>query len=304
LLEFIEDGRITLIASTTENPYFYVYGALVSRCSVYEFKPVSPEQTKIALSRAASILKAERIPSLEVSDDILFHIASISGGDVRSAIGILETAAMTSAGNITREFLDATIPEIMGMSGFDKDGDGHYDLLSALQKSIRGSDADAAVFYLMKLLLGGDMLSACRRLQVIAAEDIGLAYPQAISIVHACTESARQLGMPEAKIPLANAAILLATAPKSNSAYMALAAAEAAIQAGKGRTPPADIRDAHYDGAEKLGRGKGYKYPHNYENHYVKQQYLPDDIKNARFYEYGSNKTEQAAKKYWDEIKK
>ena len=195
------------------------------------------------------------------------------------------------------------LPEVMGIGGFDKDGDGHYDLLSALQKSIRGSDPDAALFYLAKLLAGGDLISVCRRLQVIANEDIGLAYPMASVVVRSCVESARELGLPEARIPLANAAVLLATSPKSNSAYMGINAASEAVASGKGNSFPRSLQNVHFDGENAREKGQNYKYPHDYPNHYVPQQYLPDDLKNVHFYMYGENKTEQAAKMYWDKIK-
>lgn len=293
LLEFIEDGRITLIASTTENPYMYVYNAILSRSAVFEFKAVDPSEITPALNRALSILNDETGRSKTASDEALRLIASSAGGDVRRSINLLENSYYCSGREITEEDVKQFITAQVG--NFDRDGTVHYDLLSALQKSIRGSDPDAAIFYLARILEGGDLIGACRRLQVIACEDIGLAYPQAAQIVLSCVQMANNLGMPEARIPLSEAAILLATAPKSNSAYLAYDAALTDINDGKGRNLPAHIR--------QLTNFDGYKYPHDYENHYVAQQYLPDDLKNKQYYAYGDNKTEQAAKAYWDKIK-
>lgn len=293
LLEYIEDGRITLIASTTENPYYYVYDALLSRCSVFEFKPVPSDEMLPVIRRAFAKLCNDAGETKNADDFVLKKIASVSGGDVRRCVTLLEGIFYTADGEITEEDVDAYVPSVM-MGTFDRDGDVHYDLLSALQKSIRGSDPDAAVFYLAKLLEGGDLLSACRRLQVIANEDIGLAYPMASVIVHSCVESARQLGLPEAKIPLANAAVMLATSPKSNTAYGAYNLAAEDIRQGKGQSIPEHLRSPLF---------KGYKYPHDYENNYVGQQYLPDDLKTKKYYEYGNNKTEQSAKMYWDKVK-
>ena len=229
-------------------------------------------------------------------------IVTAAAGDARRALGLYENIAAVYD-TITEETVRDFLPEVMGMGGFDKDGDGHYDLLSAFQKSIRGSDPDAALFYLAKLLSGGDLISVCRRLQVVASEDIGLAYPAAISVVRACVESARELGMPEARIPLADAVVLLATAPKSNSAYLACDMAMEAVAAGRGATFPRALQNVHFDGENASEKGQNYRYPHDYENHYVSQQYLPDDLKNDRFYTYGDNKNEQVAKQYWDKIK-
>lgn len=302
LLEFIENGRITLIASTTENPYFYIYPAIISRCAVFEFKLIQTAELKSAVLRAATLLEVETGRHAQITEDALSMIASAAAGDARRAVGLFENLAAVYD-NITEENVRGFLPEVMGMSGFDKDGDGHYDLLSALQKSIRGSDPDAAVFYLAKLLSGGDLISVCRRIQVVASEDIGLAYPAAAQVVRACVESARELGLPEARIPLANAVVLLATAPKSNSAYLACDAAMAAVAAGKGTSFPRALQNVHFDGENAAEKGQNYKYPHDYEKHYVKQQYLPDDLKNTRFYTFGENKNEQAAKQYWDKIK-
>ncbi len=289
LLEYLEDGRITLIASTTENPYYYIYDALLSRCSVFEFKPVSAGDMMPLLERVAGELYDGKC-----EPDALRFIADSAQGDVRRAVTMLDCAASCAEGAITKELVRQFIPSNMA-GAFDRDGDVHYDLLSGLQKSIRGSDPDAAVFYLAKLLEGGDLISPCRRLMVIASEDIGAAYPMAAVITRACVESARELGLPEARIPLANAAVMLATAPKSNSAYLALDAAAADIRAGKGTTVPTHLRSPQF---------KGYKYPHDYPGHYVEQQYLPDDLEGAKYYSFGDNKTEQAAKQYWEAIKK
>ncbi len=293
LLEYIENGKITLIASTTENPYLYVYNAIISRSAVFEFRSVEASEIKKALRRALDILCREQNVVKTADEDTLEYIARCGAGDVRRSINLLENAFMMSDEVITRELLESTMPKVIG--NFDRQGTVHYDLLSALQKSIRGSDPNATAFYLAKILEGGDLIGACRRLQVIASEDIGLAYPQAAAIVRACVESAFDLGMPEARIPLVNAAIMLATAPKSNSAYLAYDAAKADIDAGRGQNVPSHMRPSH--------QYENYKYPHSYENHYVPQQYLPDDLKKAVYYNYGENKQEQAAKAYWDNIK-
>ncbi|MBQ7172722.1 MAG: replication-associated recombination protein A [Clostridia bacterium] len=290
LLEYMEDGRITLIASTTENPHFYVYNAILSRSSLFEFKPVTKEAVRPVLLRALDYLNRESGKEKTVSDDVLSYVGSASGGDVRRSIVLFENAYHAAEGEITKEDVDRFDAGILSFND-----DVHYDLLSCLQKSIRGSDPDAAIFYLAKLLSMGELLSACRRLQVIASEDIGLAYPQAAAIVRACCESAVELGLPEAGIPLSNATILLATAPKSNSANKAYEAAMAKVQEGKGVTVPKHLQSPLF---------KGYLYPHSYENHYVNQQYLPDDLLGSVFYRPGENKTEQAAKDYWDVIKK
>ena len=292
LLQYIEDGSITLIASTTENPYYYIYDALLSRCAVFEFKKVSPREIEKRLKAVADQLGAADY----FDADALRLIADVSAGDVRRAVNTLELAANMKAGDggrITKTDVTELLPSV-SMGSFDRDGDTHYDLLSGLQKSIRGSDPDAAVFYLARLLEGGDLISPCRRLMVIASEDIGAAYPMAAVITRACVESARELGLPEARIPLANAAVMLATSPKSNTAYAALDAAAADIKAGLGTEIPSHLKSPQF---------KGYKYPHDYPNRYVSQQYLPDDLKDRHYYEYGDNKTEQTAKAYWDKIK-
>ena len=288
LLEYIEDGRVTLIASTTENPHFYVYNAIISRSSLFEFKPVAAKDCARALSRALDFLNAQNGQNKTASEEVLIYIAQSTAGDVRHAIGVLENAFYASESEIDID----TVNEFNVKSG-NFDTDTHFDLMSCLQKSIRGSDPDAAVFYLGKLLEAGDIISACRRLQVIASEDVGLAYPLAVSVTYAACQSARELGMPEARIPLANAAILLATAPKSNSAESAIDAAMADAAAGLGRNIPQHLQSPLF---------KGYKYPHAYPNHYVKQQYLPNDIKDKQYYVYGENKTEQAAKDYAEKI--
>ncbi len=293
LLEYLEDGRITLIASTTENPYYYIYDALLSRCSVFEFKHVSPADISLRLKQ----ILAKHYPNLRLDDGVLDDIAHSAGGDVRRALTMLEVAEgsadMDEDGVRHIRSVKEFIPSV-AQSGFDRDGDVHYDLLSGLQKSIRGSDPDAAVFYLARLLQGGDLISPCRRLMVIASEDIGAAYPMAAVITRACVESAKELGLPEARIPLANAAVMLATSPKSNSAYNAINAASTDIERGMGAEIPNHLRSPQF---------KGYKYPHDFPNHWVDQQYLPDDLRGKTYYEYGENKTEQAAKAYWDKIK-
>ncbi len=295
LLEYMEDGRITLIASTTENPYFYVYNAIISRSAVFEFRPVSSGEIKRALVRTLENLNRDENSNVVCSDEAWTALSGAGAGDVRRSIGLLENSfylALAGDGEITPELIKSFTPKVLG--SFDKDGDVHYDLLSCLQKSIRGSDPDAAVFYLAKLLEGGDLVSVCRRLQVIASEDIGLAYPMAAVITKSCVDSARELGLPEGRIPLVNAAVMLATAPKSNSAYLALAKANEDIAAGKGQDVPKHLRSPNF---------VGYKYPHDYPNHYIEQQYLPPELADRRYYEYGDNKTEQAARQYWEKIK-
>ncbi len=309
LLEFIENGRLTLIASTTENPYFYIYNAILSRSNVFEFLPVENKDIKKALLRAKSILE-ENMGSvkIEFDEDVLDFICDICGGDVRKSLNTLEICVMSASpdkkGNIYITLETAEGATQKKAMRYDRDGDSHYDILSAFQKSIRGSDADAAMHYLAKLLCAGDLISACRRLLVIASEDIGLAYPMAATIVKSCVDSAMQLGLPEARIPLAEATLLLATAPKSNSSICAIDSAMHDVENMNTGSIPSSLRDAHYGGAEKLGHGKGYKYPHNYENNYVYQQYLPDNIKDRKYYTAGKNKNEAAIESYWKQIKK
>ena len=296
-----EDGSITLIASTTENPYFYVYNAILSRSSVFEFKSLSSSDIIKAVKRAIAILNEER--DLSFSDEAIMHIAEVSGGDVRSAVNMVELLAFSKMDESEVSLVDVENAVFKKSLRFDKSDDNHYDILSAFQKSIRGSDPDAALHYLARLLEGGDIKSPIRRLLVIASEDIGLAYPQAASIVNALCNSALMLGLPEARIPLAEAVILLATSPKSNSAICAIDAAISDIKNKDCGDIPLNLKDAHYSGASKLGRGLTYKYPHSYPNSYVEQQYLPDNIKNVRYYEYGNNKVEKAIEEFWKKIK-
>ena len=300
LLEFIETGKITLIASTTENPYFYIYNAILSRCTVFEFKPVEAADMRRAVERALKLAMGEDAKPVE--DGVADYIAQAVGGDVRKALGAVELL-VSGAGTDGITLADAQQAAQRSNMRYDRDGDSHYDILSAFQKSVRGSDPDAAVHYLARLLEAGDLISPCRRLMVMASEDVGLAYPQAVAVVKACVDSANMLGLPEARIPLAQAAIFLATAPKSNSAILAVEGALADLRAGRTGEVPPHLRDAHYEGAAQLGHGTGYQYAHGYPNHYVKQQYLPDPLKNRTYYTYGENKTEQAAKQYWDRIK-
>lgn len=305
LLEFIEDGSITLIASTTENPYFYVYGAILSRSTVFEFKPVPAREIQTCLGRAVGILREEE-PGLQVEEGVLEQIAATCGGDVRKAVNALELAylgAAASQGEKRLSLADAKAVSQRSAMRYDREGDQHYDLLSALQKSIRGSDPDAALHYLGRLLEAGDLLSPCRRLLVTAAEDIGLAYPMAMPIVKSCVDAARELGLPEARIPLAEAAVLLATSPKSNSAYLGIAAAMEDIQAGKAGPIPRCLQNKHYDGAEVKGKGQFYRYPHDYPGHWVEQQYLPDELAGRQYYQAQENKVEQAARAYWEAVR-
>ena len=306
LLEFIENGSITLISSTTENPYFYVYNAILSRSTVFEFKPVTPQDVENAIRRAFSFLEQERSMSLDIEAGVVEHISLSCGGDVRKSINAVELCVLSAReeGGIRKVTLeDAKAISQRSSMRYDRDADEHYDILSAFQKSIRGSDPDAAVHYLARLLNAGDLLSPCRRMLVTAAEDIGLAYPQAIAIVKACVDAALQLGLPEARIPLSEAVILLATAPKSNSAIMAIDAAMSDIKQGGVGEIPAYLKDGHYSGAQKMGRAIGYVYPHERKNHWFGQQYLPDPIKDKYYYVFGDNKTEQASFRYWQAIK-
>ncbi len=306
LLEHIENGRITLIASTTENPYFYVYNAILSRSTVFEFKPVGANEVLRAVKRAVKTLEARSGVEAEIEPGTLEHVAQSCGGDIRKAINAVELlfSAAKQAGGVQKITLsDAKLISQRSAMRYDRAGDDHYDDLSALMKSIRGSDPDAAIHYLARFLEADDLPSACRRILCSACEDIGLAYPQAIPIVKACVDSALQLGLPEARLPLADAVILLATAPKSNSGCMAIDAAMRDVKAGKTGGVPRELQNVHADGTG-FEREQGYRYPHSYPNHWVQQQYLPDEIKDRQYYVYGDNKTEQAAKRYWDEIKK
>ena len=304
LLEFLENGQITLIASTTENPYFYIYNAIISRSTVFEFKPVTPEEIEKALVRGVKILEAqaqEQGFSLTVEDHVLRSIALSCGGDVRKSINTLEVAFLSEP--VTDGVKSITAEQLRSISQraalrYDKSDDVHYDLLSALQKSIRGSDENAALHYLARLLEAGDLISPCRRLLVIASEDIGMAYPMCAVIVKACVDNALQLGLPEARIPLAQAVVTMATAPKSNSSYMAINQAIADVRAGKIGDFPRCLQNKHFDGAEVENKGQFYKYPHDYPDHYVRQQYLPDILQGTVYYHFGQNKTEDAARRY------
>lgn len=306
LLEYIENGKITLISSTTENPYFYVYNAIISRSTVFEFKPVTPEDIIPAIKRAFQLAADDIGMKLRLEPGVVEHIARGCGGDVRKSINTVELCALSADNDgetlTVRMETVKTLTQRSNMR-YDRAGDEHYDELSALQKSIRGSDPDAAIFYAAKLLEAGDIISLSRRLLVIASEDIGLAYPQAIAIVKACVDSAMQLGLPEARIPLADAVVLLATAPKSNSAYLAVDAALSDIRKGITGDFPRHLQNKHFDGEGAAIKGQHYLYPHDYPNHWVEQQYLPDSLKNKTYYTYGENKNEQASKAYWDKIK-
>ncbi len=304
LLECIEDGRVTLIASTTENPYFYIYNAILSRCTVFEFTEVPAEEILKAVERGGEILN-QSSPCV-LAPEAAEHFANCCCGDVRKALTSLEVAFMSvppdSEGRINIDLAAAEAVTSKKAFRHDRDGDSHYDVLSAFQKSVRGSDPDAALHYLARLTEAGDLQSICRRILVMAAEDIGLAYPNAIVITKACVDSALQLGFPEARIPLAEAVVMLATAPKSNSANEGICAAVKDIRDGKSGDVPLHLKDTHYSGAQKLGRG-GYKYPHSYPNNYVEQQYLPDAIKDRKYYFPGNNKLEQSNAAYWKKIK-
>ncbi|MGM9668473.1 MAG: replication-associated recombination protein A [Faecousia sp.] len=305
LLEFIENGKITLIASTTENPYFYIFNAILSRSTVFEFKQLTASASLQAVKRAVRFMEQRTALETEAEEGTLEYIASACGGDVRKAVNAVEvlfSAGQPENGRLLLTLEDARAVTQKSAMRADRDGDGHYDLLSALQKSIRGSDPDAACHYLARLLEAGQMQSACRRLMVIACEDVGLAYPAIIPIVKACVDAALMLGMPEARIPLGDAAVLMATSPKSNSGYAALNAALADIRKGKTGDFPRHLQNMHAD-TNTMEREQGYLYPHDFPNHWVKQQYLPDELLGTRYYEFGSNKLEQASKKYWEAIK-
>ena len=306
LLEHIENGKITLIASTTENPYFYVFNAILSRSTVFEFKMIDAPAALKAVKRAVSFMEERTALKAEAEEGALEYIAQCCGGDLRKALNAVEvlfSAGIPEGGSIRLTMADVKAVTQKSALRADRDGDSHYDLLSALQKSIRGSDPDAACHYLARLLEAGQMPSACRRLMVIAAEDVGLAYPQIIPIVHSCVEMALKLGMPEARIPLGDAAILMATSPKSNSAHVAFDAAWKDVKKGKTGDFPRHLQNMHAD-SYTMEREQGYLYPHDFPNHWVKQQYLPDALAGTKYYEYASNKLEQAAKAYWDAIKK
>ncbi|MDE7195274.1 MAG: replication-associated recombination protein A [Oscillospiraceae bacterium] len=302
LLEYIEDGSITLIASTTENPYFYVYNAILSRSTVFEFKPVSAEELESAVRRGFAEISRENGVEYSVEDEAVKYICRGCGGDVRKCLNTVELCALSAAEGKIDLALAAELTQRSNMR-YDRDGDQHYDLLSALQKSIRGSDENAALHYAARLISAGDIISLSRRLLVIASEDIGLAYPQAVPIVKACVDSAMQLGLPEARIPLGEAVVLLATSPKSNSAYLAMDAALADVENGEVGDFPRHLQNVHCDGADAKVRGQHYLYPHDFPDHYVRQQYLPDNLRDKVYYRFGKNKLEHAAKEYWDKIK-
>ncbi len=306
LLEYIENGKITLIASTTENPYFYVYSAILSRSTVFEFKSIEAQDMVPAIERAMQFLGEESGLTVTASEEAVKKIAVGCGGDVRKALNTVENCYFaTPTANGAKNISADTVDELVQKSAmrYDRDGDEHYDIVSAYQKSMRGSDPDAALHYLARLLEAGDLPSACRRLMVCACEDVGLAYPQIIPIVKAAVDAAMMVGLPEARIPLADAVVLVATSPKSNSAYNGINAAMADVKSGKIGPIPRQLQNKHYDGADAAVKGQHYLYPHSFDNHYVRQQYLPDVLKDTRYYEYGDNKNEQAFKAYWDKIK-
>ncbi len=306
LLEFMENGSITLIASTTENPYFYVYSALLSRSTVFEFKPVTASDVLPAVERALQIVAGESKLPLEWEKDVPDYISHACGGDVRKAMNAVELlyeGAAVTDGKLLLTLSDAEQVAQRSAMRYDKGGDAMYDIASALMKSLRGSDPDAALHYLARFLEAGDLITPCRRLLCSACEDVGMAYPQAISIVKSCVDTAMQLGLPEARLPLAQAAVLLATSPKSGSVYQGIAAASADVRAGRTGSIPRELQNVHVDSTGQE-REQGYLYPHDYPGHWVKQQYLPDELVGRQYYHYGDNKTEQAAKAYWEKIKK
>ena len=306
LLEFMEDGRITLIASTTENPFFAVFGAVLSRSTVFEFKQITAKDALPAVERGISIMEGRLGAKVECEDGVKEHLAWACGGDIRKAMNAIEvllSSAKRQQGKILVTMEDAQTVAQRSAMRYDREGDAHYDIASALMKSLRGSDPDAALHYLARFLEAGDLITPIRRILCSASEDVGMAYPQAAMIVKSLVDNALQLGLPEAQLPLAQAVILLATAPKSNSVYEGIAAARADVRAGKAGDIPRELQNVHADSAG-LERDQGYRYPHSYPNHWVRQQYLPDELKDTCYYHYGDNKQEQAAKRYWDEIKK
>ncbi len=306
LLSYIENGDITLIASTTENPYFYVYNAILSRSTVFEFKTLSSADIEEVLNRAVNILSAENKKEIKACSGSIEKISRAAAGDVRRALNMLELCVMLTLTAEEPELSDEIVEQILQGNSvrYDREGDEHYDIISAYQKSMRGSDPDAAIFYLARLLAAGDLPSACRRLLACANEDVGLAYPQIIPIVKAAVDTAMMLGLPEARLPLANAVILVATAPKSVSAHDAINAAMADVERGLGGDIPRHLQNKHFDGEDAEVKGQHYLYPHSYPMHYVNQQYLPDNIKNKKYYQFSDNKNEQSFKEYWDKIKK
>ncbi len=307
LLEYIENGQITLIASTTENPYFYVYSAILSRSTVFEFKSVTPDEIEKAVKRGFDEMAQSRNEEYEIEDGVYRCIATACSGDVRKSLNSVELCVLSSVYEDGKRKITVESAKALTQKSamrYDKDSDEHYDIISAYQKSMRGSDPDAAIHYLGRLLEAGDLPSACRRLMVCACEDVGLAYPQIIPIVKAAVDAAQMLGMPEARIPLADAVILVCTSPKSNSAYKAINTAMSDIQSGKTGPIPRQLQNKHFDGEDNPNKGQFYQYAHDFPGHWVNQQYLPDAIKNRRYYEYGDNKIEQAAKEYWSKIKK
>ncbi len=306
LLEFMENGKITLIASTTENPAFYVYSAIISRSTIFEFKAVSREEIKKALKRAVKFLEDSENIKIEVDDETLSYISSLAAGDVRRAINFLELCNLSSSNSNNVKTISIDIAKQLNFSGntrYDKSGDEHYDTLSAFQKSMRGSDPDAAIYYLARLLSSGDLISACRRLLVCACEDVGLAYPQIMPIVKSCVDIAMQVGLPEARIPLSNAVIMVCLSPKSNSSYKAINEAMSDIRMGKVFPFPRNLQNKHCDASDVAKKGQFYVYPHEFENHWVAQQYLPSELLNKKYYIAGQNKTELSFKSYWDDIK-
>ncbi len=306
LLEHIEKGTITLIASTTENPYFYVYNAILSRSTVFEFKTVEPSDTIPAIERAFSVMADDRNETIELEDGVALHIAKACGGDVRKAMNSVELCVLSTAPSDGKRLITLeTAVSLTQKSAmrYDRDGDKHYDILSAFQKSMRGSDPDAALHYLARLLEAGDMPSACRRLMVCACEDVGLAYPMIIPIVKSAVDTALMVGMPEARIPLADAVVLVCNSPKSNSAYLAFDKALSDIRKGNIGNIPRHLQNVHCDGEDNPVKGQFYNYPHDYPHHWTSQQYLPDALKNSVYYTFGDNKTEQTAKEYWSKIK-
>ena len=306
LLEYIEDGRITLIASTTENPYFYIYNAVLSRSTVFEFKSVEPEEVEKAVMRGFATMEQETGAPIRLEDGVAAHIAASCGGDVRKALNTVELLTLSARNEEEGKFVSLELAHELSQRSamrYDREGDEHYDIVSAYQKSMRGSDPDAAIHYLARLLEAGDLPSACRRLMVCACEDVGLAYPMIIPIVKAAVDAALQVGMPEARLCLADAVILVATAPKSNTAHNAINEAMEDLKQGKSGPIPRTLQNKHFDGEDAEVKGQFYQYPHDFPGRWVDKQYLPDALKDRVYYHFGENKTEQAAKAYWERVK-
>lgn len=306
LLEFTENGRITLIASTTENPYFYIYNALLSRTTIFEFKPIKSVEIEKAIRRAFDFVSKNENILIDASNDVVKYISQSCSSDVRKAINAVELCILSTHTLSNKKIISLDTAKALTQQStirYDRESDQHYDLLSAFQKSMRGSEPNSAIYYLARLLEVGDLTSACRRLLVCACEDVGLAYPQIIGIVKSCVDTALHVGIPEARIPLANAVIMVSLAPKSNSAYLAINKALDDIKSGKSFDVPRHLQNNHFDGKDNPNKGQFYRYPHDFKNHWINQQYLPNELKNTTYYTPSNNKVEDSFNEYWKKIK-